>query len=64
MGERVCVSVDEARHMLGLGLTRFYAEVKAGRIVLVKAGRRSLVTVDEIRAWPSRVARAADREVV
>lgn len=55
----ICVSVAEARKMLGLGLTTFYAEVRAGRIALVKCGRRSLVTVEELRAWPSRVARAA-----
>jgi excisionase family DNA binding protein len=35
--------VDEARRILSLGRTKFYDEVNAGRLVLVKAGGKSLV---------------------
>jgi hypothetical protein len=35
--------IEDARKALSLGRTRFYEEVRAGRIVIVKAGKKSLV---------------------
>ncbi len=57
------VSIAEAAQTLGLGLTRLYAEVAAGRLELVKNGRRSYIRSTEIAryiaALPARCAEAA-----
>lgn len=42
--------VEDARRILSLGRTKFYEEVHAGRLVIVKAGRKALVpqrSIDE-----------------
>jgi excisionase family DNA binding protein len=40
--------VEEARKLLSLGRTRFYKEVQAGRLTIVKAGKKSLVPQSEL----------------
>jgi excisionase family DNA binding protein len=42
------LSVRDAKSRLGFGLTKFYDEVKSGRIQLLKAGRRTLISEAEI----------------
>ena len=45
-------SVKKCRHLLGdIGNSKFYEEVAAGRLKLVKIGRRSFLTTDEIRRY-------------
>lgn len=44
-------SPREAAKVCGIGLTTLYAERNAGRLRMLKVGRRSLVTVDAIQAW-------------
>lgn len=62
---RVALTVDEACQALGLGRTRFYQEVRANRLRVIKSGRRTVVPVAELHAWIDRalssqnVARAA-----
>lgn len=43
--------VEDARHILSLGRTKFYEEVHAGRITVVKAGKKSLVPQSSIDAY-------------
>ncbi len=44
--------IKKSRHLLGdLGNSKFYEEVAAGRLKLVKIGRRSFVTTDELRRY-------------
>ena len=40
-----------------IGRTKFYAEVAAGRIHVLKAGRRTLVPTSEVQAYLDRLAR-------
>lgn len=54
--ERVAFSVKEFCLALGIGRTKFYDEVKAGRIRLLKAGRKSLVPATERYAYLSRLS--------
>lgn len=54
--DRASLSVDEFCATHGIGRTTFYAELKAGRIHVVKCGRRTLVPVAEKDAWLGRLA--------
>lgn len=40
---RLLVTVEDARNQLSIGRTKFYEEVHRGRLVIVKAGGKSLV---------------------
>jgi excisionase family DNA binding protein len=51
------LSVREAKSRLGFGLTKFYDEVKAGRLQLLKAGRRSLISEAEIERYAAALPR-------
>lgn len=35
----------------GIGLTKTYEEINAGRLIARKCGSRTIITVDEERAW-------------
>jgi hypothetical protein len=54
---KLAYSVSEFLGATGLGRSRFYSEVRAGRLRLTKVGRRSLVLADDARAWVSALAR-------
>ena len=41
---RGALTVDEFCHWAAIGRNKFYQEVKAGRLVLRKIGRKSVVT--------------------
>lgn len=53
--EPILVSVADAHQALGIGRTKLYEEINAGRIKIVRFGKRTLIPVEELRAWPSRV---------
>jgi hypothetical protein len=40
---------------VGIGRTRFYQEVKTGRLRVRKVGRRTIVTADDAEDWLSRL---------
>jgi hypothetical protein len=40
---------------VGIGRTRFYQEVKAGRLRVRKVGRRTIVTSDDAEDWLNRL---------
>jgi hypothetical protein len=39
----------------GIGVTKTYQEIKAGRLVAYKCGSRTIITVQEERAWLMRL---------
>lgn len=47
------MSVRSFCESVGIGRTRFYQEVKAGRLRVRKLGRRTLVTTDDAEEWLS-----------
>jgi excisionase family DNA binding protein len=49
--DRLTLTIYEALRATGIGRTKFYEEVGAGRIKVVRVGRRVLVPVDGLRAW-------------
>jgi excisionase family DNA binding protein len=48
---RLTLSVPQALAASGIGRTQFYEEVAAGRLPVVKVGRRTLVMLDDLRDW-------------
>jgi hypothetical protein len=57
------MSIKEFCDEYAVGPTRFYEEVKRGRICLSKLGRKSLVTRDEAERWLKNLPTAgADRD--
>jgi excisionase family DNA binding protein len=52
---RVSLSVAEFCAAAGIGRSFFYQEVKAGRIMVLKAGRRTLVPTTELNNWLERL---------
>lgn len=55
----IAYSVKESLPIFNIGLTKFYAEVKAGRIKVVKAGGKTLVPADEPANWLARLSEQA-----
>lgn len=45
------LTVPEAIFTHGIGRSKFYLEVAAGRIPLRKCGRRTLVSADDMEDW-------------
>ncbi len=52
----ITVSFQTARQLSGLGLTTLWALAKANRIVLVRIGRRTLITYASLEKLLSREA--------
>jgi hypothetical protein len=48
---KLAYSVPEFQKATGLGRTRLYEEIRLGRLRLTKVGRRSIIAVDDARAW-------------
>jgi len=48
---RVAYRVEDFLVAFGIGRTMFYKEVKAGRLVIVKVGKATLISVDEAERW-------------
>lgn len=44
-------TIDETTKITGLGRTRLYEELNAGRLKGVKAGRRTLILHSSIEQW-------------
>jgi hypothetical protein len=48
---RLAHSIADVVNATGVGRSFIYAEIKAGRLIIRKAGRRSLVFDDDLKAW-------------
>ena len=46
--EKLLHPVDDARILISLGRNKFYEEVAAGRLVIIKIGKKSLVPQSSI----------------
>ncbi len=49
------VSVPEAARRAGVGRSSIYLAVGRGELPLRKAGRRSLIRLDDLKAWIDRL---------
>jgi hypothetical protein len=50
------MSIDGFCKGYGIGRTKVYEEINAGRLKARKAGRRTIITVDDAEDWLSRLA--------
>ena len=48
--EPICISINETARVLGIGRTKVYELIKAGRLETVKIDRRTTVRTASIRA--------------
>jgi hypothetical protein len=48
--EPICISVNDTMRALGIGRTKVYELINAGRLEVVKIDRRTLVRTASIRA--------------
>ncbi len=57
---QIAYSIGEVSDLTGVGRTTVFAEIKAGRLLVRKLGRRTLILDEDLRAWlaalPSRAA--------
>ena len=60
--ERAALGVDDFCAWASISRAHFYREVNAGRLIMRKAGRKSVVTMDDARAWLAALPVAQIRE--
>jgi hypothetical protein len=58
-GERGAFSFPDFCQWAGIGRTRAYEEIKAGRLTVTKCGKRTLVRVDDAKAWLNSLPKGA-----
>jgi excisionase family DNA binding protein len=50
-GVKLAYTVEEAADALGIGRTKVFAEIAAGRLRARKAGKRTLIAVEDARTF-------------
>jgi excisionase family DNA binding protein len=50
-GTKLAYTVEQAAGALGIGRTKLFAEIAAGRLRARKAGKRTLIAVEDARAF-------------
>lgn len=49
--EKLAYSIEEAAQAASLGRSSIYEEIRASRLRATKVGRRTIIAVDDLRAW-------------
>jgi excisionase family DNA binding protein len=60
--DRAAFRVEEVAKAAGIGRTLVFAEIKSGRLLARKVGRRTLVTEADLRNWLSALPRVERTE--
>lgn len=60
--EKLAYSIARLSDACDLGRTFIYEEIKAGRLQVIKAGRRTLIETAEARRWLSSLRRGTTPE--
>ena len=58
MQRRIAYSVDEAAQRAGIGPTKLREEIREGRLVARKVGKRTLITAGDLAAWAHRLPKS------
>ena len=53
--DKITLSISEVAARTGISRTRLYQEISAGRLIVRKCGRRTLVPAAELQAWVDRL---------
>jgi hypothetical protein len=59
MSDRMAMGVVETAKSAGIGVTKIYEEIAAGRLGAKKSGKRTLIGVDNLRLWLANLPRIA-----
>jgi hypothetical protein len=59
---KLAYSITELTQVAGVGRSFLYDEVKAGRLIVRKAGRRSLILAEDATAWLASLPKVAPVE--
>jgi excisionase family DNA binding protein len=51
MTEPLAVPIPEAARLGGVGRSTVYTEIREGRLAYKKIGRRTVITMADLRAW-------------
>ena len=51
MNEPLAVPIVEAARLGGVGRSTIYSEISKGNLIVRKVGRRTIVAMDDLRAW-------------
>ena len=54
--ERLLVPIDDGAAIIGVKRTKFYSIINDGHIPLVKIGRKSLVSVEALKAYVASIS--------
>ena len=49
--KRVAYSIDEVCKDVNVGRSKIYEEIKSGRLLARKIGRRTLILADDLQTW-------------
>ena len=60
---RLAYSIADLTRIAGVGRSFLYEEIKAGRLIVRKAGRRSLVLAADATAWLASLPKVAPAEL-
>jgi excisionase family DNA binding protein len=52
---KIALSIRECASLVGVGRTFLYNEIAAGRLVAKKAGRRTIVSKNDLNDWVSKL---------
>ena len=53
--DKITLSISEVARRTGVSRTRLYEEIAAGRLLVKKCGRRTLIPTTEVAAWVERL---------
>ncbi|MCA0341722.1 MAG: helix-turn-helix domain-containing protein [Proteobacteria bacterium] len=56
--DRGALKIEQFCHWASIGRSHAYNEAKAGRLRLTKVGKKTLVTVDDAKAWLAKLPKA------
>lgn len=49
--EKLAHSIKESANILGIGVTKLYAEIREGRLQARKFGKRTLISSEALASW-------------
>jgi excisionase family DNA binding protein len=58
MTDPLAVSIADAVRLAGVGRTTIYAEIREGRLVARKVGKRTLIGRDDLAEWLTKLPHA------
>jgi excisionase family DNA binding protein len=60
MTDPLAVPIPEAARICGVGRSKLYDEINKRNLRILKVGRRTLVTMEDLRAWLASKAKEAE----